>query len=169
LAAPWNVGYNLRNRAKVKERCVADETIPRPVELLLVEDSPTDALLMQEALRHAKIPSNVHVVEDGEEALAFLRHDGLYAQAPRPDLILLDLNLPRKDGREVLAEIKREPALKSIPVVVLTTSRDEQDVLHAYDLHASCYITKPMDFSRFTDIVQSIEHFWFAVVTLPGR
>jgi len=159
----------LRNRAKVKERCVADETIPRPVELLLVEDSPTDALLMQEALRHAKIPSNVHVVEDGEEALAFLRHDGLYAQAPRPDLILLDLNLPRKDGREVLAEIKREPALKSIPVVVLTTSRDEQDVLHAYDLHASCYITKPMDFSRFTDIVQSIEHFWFAVVTLPGR
>ena len=145
------------------------ETIPRPVELLLVEDSPTDALLMQEALRHARIWNNVHVVEDGEEALAFLRREDPHTHAPRPDLILLDLNLPRKDGREVLAEIKVEPALKSIPVVVLTTSKDEQDVLHAYDLHASCYITKPVDFSQFTEIVQSIEHFWFAVVTLPRR
>jgi two-component system, chemotaxis family, response regulator Rcp1 len=126
-------------------------------------------LLMQEALRHARIWNNVHVVEDGEEALAFLRREDPHTHAPRPDLILLDLNLPRKDGREVLAEIKVEPALKSIPVVVLTTSKDEQDVLHAYDLHASCYITKPVDFAQFTEIVQSIEHFWFAVVTLPRR
>jgi chemotaxis family two-component system response regulator Rcp1 len=163
------VGYNLRNRDKAKEHCVAEETILRPVEFLVVEDSPTDALLMQEALSHAKLWNNVHVVEDGEEALAFLRREGLYAHAPRPDLILLDLNLPRKDGREVLAEIKGEPTLKSIPVVVLTTSKDEQDVLQAYALHASCYITKPMDFLHFTEIMRSIEHFWFAVVTLPRR
>jgi chemotaxis family two-component system response regulator Rcp1 len=142
---------------------------PRPVEILLVEDSPTDALLAQEALRGTQIRNNVHLVENGEEALAFLRRTGPYAQAPRPDLILLDLNLPRKDGREVLAEIKADPDLRMIPVLVLTTSQDEADVLQAYGLHANCYITKPVDFQQFTDIVRAIEHFWFTVVTLPRR
>lgn len=145
------------------------EASPRPVEILLVEDSPTDALLAQEALRGGKVRNNVHLVEDGEEALAFLHRDDPYAHVPRPDLILLDLNLPRKDGREVLAEIKADPNLKVIPVVVLTTSQDEEDVLKAYGLYANCYITKPVDFQQFIEIVRSIEHFWFAVVTLPRR
>jgi CheY-like chemotaxis protein len=145
------------------------EDIPRPAKILLVEDSPTDALLAQEALRSAKVWSNVHVVEDGEEALAFLHCEGPYAHAPRPDLILLDLNLPKKSGLEVLAEIKIDPALRDIPVVVLTTSQDAGDVSKAYDLHANCYITKPVDFLQFTEVVQAIAHFWFAVVTLPRR
>jgi two-component system response regulator len=145
------------------------EASPRPVEILLVEDSPTDALLAQEALRGGKVWNNVHLVEDGEEALAFLHRAEPYAHVPRPDLILLDLNLPRKDGREVLAEIKADPSLKVIPVVVLTTSQDEEDILKAYGLYANCYITKPVDFQQFIEIVRSIEHFWFAVVTLPSR
>ncbi|MDQ3812824.1 MAG: response regulator [Armatimonadota bacterium] len=139
----------------------------RPIEILLVEDSPSDVLLAEEALEHAKVNNNLQVVTDGVEALAFLRREGQYADAPRPDLILLDLNLPRKDGREVLAEIKAEPSLKHIPVVILTTSQAEEDVLKAYGLHANCYIVKPVDFNQFADVVKHIEHFWFTVVTLP--
>lgn len=139
----------------------------RPIEILMVEDSPTDVLITQEALEQAKVRNHLHVVEDGVEAMAFLRKEGQYTQVPRPDLILLDLNLPRKDGREVLAEIKADASLKTIPVVILTTSKAEEDVLKAYGLHANCYITKPVDFTRFIEVVRAIEHFWFTVVTLP--
>lgn len=144
-----------------------NENNPRPVEILLVEDSPSDAELTVEALREAKIRNRLNLVEDGEQALQFLRRQGAHAAAPRPDLIMLDLNLPRKDGREVLAEIKEDDDLKTIPVVVLTTSRAEQDVLRAYRLHANCYITKPVDFKQFLSVVRSIESFWLYVVTLP--
>ena len=133
----------------------------------MVEDSPSDALITREALEYAKVLNRVHVVEDGVRAIAFLRKEGPYAQAPRPDLILLDLNLPKKDGREVLAEIKADDQLKTIPVVVLTTSRAEDDILRAYGLHANCYIAKPVDFVRFAEVVRAIEHFWFTVVNLP--
>jgi CheY-like chemotaxis protein len=136
-------------------------------EILMVEDSPSDALITREALDYAKLLHRLHVVEDGVRALAFLRREGPYAQAPRPDLILLDLNLPRKDGREVLVEVKADDHLKTIPVVVLTTSRADEDILRAYGLHANCYITKPVDFVRFAEVVRAIEHFWFTVVTLP--
>ncbi len=141
----------------------------RPVEVLLVEDSPSDAELTIEALREGKVRNHLSVVEDGVEALRFLRREANYANAPRPDLIMLDLNLPRKDGREVLAELKADPDLKSIPVVVLTTSRAEQDVLRAYNLHAKWYITKPVDFEQFLQVVRSIESFWLVVVTLPTK
>jgi len=141
----------------------------RPIEILMVEDSPSDAQLTVEALHAAKVANRLSHVEDGVEALRFLRRQGPYADAPRPDLILLDLNLPRKDGREVLAELKRDPVLKVIPVVVLTTSRSEQDVLHSYQLHANCYIAKPVDFERFLEVVKTIEHFWLTIVTLPGE
>ncbi len=144
-----------------------NENNPRPVEILLVEDSPSDAELTVEALREAKVRNRLSLVEDGEQALQFLRRKGRFAAAPRPDLIMLDLNLPRKDGREVLAEIKEDGDLKAIPVVVLTTSRAEQDVLRAYRLHANCYITKPVDFKQFLAVVRSIESFWLYVVTLP--
>lgn len=146
------------------------ETAPRsgPIELLLVEDSEPDVRLTREALKEAKMWNNLWVVEDGVEAIEFLRRSGRYADSPRPDLILLDLNLPRKDGRQVLLEIKADPSLRRIPVVVLTTSRDEADVLRAYDLHANCYITKPVDFNRFMEVVRSIEDFWLTVVRLPG-
>ena len=140
----------------------------RPVEILLVEDSPSDAELTIEALRDAKLRNRLSHVEDGVEALRFVRREGGYAQAPRPDLILLDLNLPRKDGREVLAELKADADLGTIPVVVLTTSRAEQDVLRAYQLQANCYITKPVDFEQFLQVVRSIESFWLYVVTLPA-
>jgi CheY-like chemotaxis protein len=139
----------------------------RPVEILLVEDSPSDTELTIEALKEAKVRNNLSVVEDGVEALAFLRRQGSYAKAPRPDLVLLDLNLPRKDGREVLAEIKADDELKSIPVVVLTTSRAEEDVCRAYKLHANCYVSKPVDFEQFLEVVKSIENFWLFLVTLP--
>lgn len=139
----------------------------KPVEILLVEDSPTDVLLAREGLKSSKIRNQLHIVEDGVEAMLFLRREGKYKDVPRPDLVLLDLNLPRKDGREVLEEIKTDEELRKIPVVVLTTSREEQDILKAYDLHANCYITKPVDFDRFMEIVKVIENFWFAVVTLP--
>ena len=139
----------------------------RPVEILLVEDSPTDALLAREALESSKIINNMRTVTDGVEALAFLRQEGKYQKAPRPDLILLDLNMPKKDGREVLAEIKNDDNFKRIPVVVLTTSKSEADVLKAYGLHANCYIVKPVDFEQFAEVVQSIESFWFVVATLP--
>lgn len=139
----------------------------RPIEILLVEDSPTDALLTKRALADARLINRLHLVEDGVQALAFLRKEPPYTDAPRPDLILLDLNLPKKDGREVLAEIKNDDDLKIIPVVVLTTSRAEEDILKSYRLHANCYISKPVDFDSFTDAILTLEKFWFAVVTLP--
>ena len=139
----------------------------RPIEILLVEDSPSDTDLTLEALKDFKVRNHVSVVEDGVQALQFLRRQPPYVQAPRPDLIMLDLNLPRKDGREVLAEIKADGSLKTIPIVVLTTSRAEQDILHAYKLNANCYITKPVDFNQFLEVVRSIETFWLFVVTLP--
>ena len=136
-----------------------------PSSLLLVEDSEPDVRLTKEALCEAKIKNRLWVVEDGVEALEFLRQQGRYADAPRPDLILLDLNLPRKDGRQVLKEIKDDDSLKRIPVVVLTTSKSEEDVLRAYNLHANCYITKPVDFNRFMQVVKSVEDFWLTVVS----
>lgn len=139
----------------------------RPIEILLVEDSDADVLMTREALSFSKVLNALHVVQDGVEAMEFLRRGGRYAGVPRPDLILLDLNLPRKDGREVLAELKGDKRLSLIPVVVLTTSRAEEDVLRAYGLHAACYVTKPVDFPSFAQVVQSIEMFWFSVVTLP--
>ena len=145
------------------------DTETRLVEILLVEDSPSDTELTLEALREAKVRNHLSVVEDGVQAMQFLRHEGRFAGAPRPDLIMLDLNLPRKDGREVLAEIKADHKLKTIPVVVLTTSRADQDVLRAYQLSANCYITKPVDFEQFLNVVRSIESFWLFVVTLPPK
>jgi chemotaxis family two-component system response regulator Rcp1 len=139
----------------------------RAVEILLVEDSPGDVRLTREALREGKVRNRLHVASDGVEALAFLRREGRHAAAPRPDVILLDLNLPRMDGREVLAALKADPALRRIPVVILTTSQDEQDVLRAYELHANCYITKPVDLDQFIAVIQSIESFWLTIVTLP--
>lgn len=137
------------------------------IEILMVEDSPSDVFITQEALKEAKVLNNIHIVQDGVDAMAFLYKEGKYADMPRPDIILLDLNLPRKDGREVLAEIKSNGRLKSIPIVILTSSKADQDVLKAYGLHANCYITKPVDFARFKEVVQAIEHFWFTIVTLP--
>ncbi|MEH1801905.1 MAG: response regulator [Nostoc sp.] len=138
-----------------------------PIEVLLVEDNPGDAQLTRIALEDSKISIHLNVVEDGVEAMAFLRKQDKYVKAAHPDIILLDLNLPRKDGREVLAEIKGDENLKRIPVVVLTTSQAEEDILKAYNLCANCYITKPVDFDQFVKIVQSIENFWFAIVKLP--
>jgi chemotaxis family two-component system response regulator Rcp1 len=137
------------------------------VEVLLVEDNPGDVRLTREALKEAKVRNNLHVVEDGEAAIAFARQEGPYANAPRPDLILLDLNLPRKDGREVLAILKADENLKRIPVVILTSSKAEEDVLRAYNLNANCYITKPLDFEQFIKVVRAIEEFWLTVVRLP--
>ncbi len=146
------------------------ETISgRPIELLLVEDSEPDVRLTKEALHEAKVKNRLWVVEDGVEAIQFLQRQGPYADAPRPDLILLDLNLPRKDGRAVLREVKADDSLRRIPVVILTTSKSEEDVLRAYDLHANCYITKPVDFNRFMEVVKSIEDFWLTVVRLPDE
>lgn len=145
------------------------ESIPRPIEILLVEDSPTDALMAKIALTRLQERINVHVVEDGIEAEDFLHRRGQYAEAPRPDFILLDLNLPRKDGRELLTEIKADDRLKSIPVVILTTSKSEDDILKVYELHASSYIVKPVDFPQFAEVVRTIDRYWFMVVTLPGR
>ena len=138
----------------------------KPVEVLLVEDNPGDVRLTLEALKDGKVNNHLSVVEDGVEALAFLRREGKYADASRPDLILLDLNLPKKDGREVLAEIKTDEDLKRIPVVVLTTSKAEEDILKTYNLHANCYITKPVDFDQFV-VVRLVEDFWFTIVKLP--
>jgi two-component system response regulator len=138
-----------------------------PIEILLVEDNPGDVELTREALHDSKVHMHLSVVNDGVEALAFLRRQTRYADAPRPDLILLDLNLPRKDGRGVLAEIKADPELRQIPVVILTSSQAEQDILRAYELHANCYVTKPVDLDQFITIVRSIEQFWFTIVKLP--
>ena len=141
----------------------------RHIEILLVEDSPSDALLTREALKTSKLMNNLHVVENGVDAIAFLRREGAFASEPRPDLILLDLNLPKMDGREVLREIKADDDLRVIPVVVLTSSDAEEDILKSYNLHASCYITKPVEFDKFLKVVRSIREFWFAVVTLPPQ
>jgi CheY-like chemotaxis protein len=143
------------------------KSLPRYIEILLVEDSPADILLTREAFEHNKIVNAIHVVEDGIQAMDFLYKRSAYASAPRPDLILLDLNLPRKNGREVLAEIKADPDLRSIPIVVLTTSSADEDILRAYDLNANCYVIKPVGFDNFMQVIQSIRHFWFSVVTLP--
>jgi CheY-like chemotaxis protein len=142
-------------------------TLGRPAEILLVEDNLGDIRLTEEVLRESKVSNRLSVARDGVEALAFLRREGTFADAPQPDLILLDLNLPKKDGREVLAEIKADQWLRQIPVVILTTSKAEEDVLKSYRLHANCYITKPVDFEQFFNVVRSIEDFWLCVVKLP--
>jgi chemotaxis family two-component system response regulator Rcp1 len=139
----------------------------RPIEILLIEDSPSDAALTIEALQEGKIANNLNRVADGVEAMAYLRLEGKFAGSLRPDLIMLDLNLPKKDGREVLRELKSDPSLKLIPIIVLTTSSADKDVLQSYELKANCYITKPVDFQQFIDVVKSIERFWLSVVTLP--
>ena len=141
----------------------------KPIDILLVEDNPGDVRLTQETFKESKILNTMHVVRDGVEAMAFLRQEGEYADAPRPDLILLDLNLPRKDGREVLEEIKGDDQLRHIPVVVLTISYAEEDVLRAYDLHGNCYITKPIDLDQFIKVVRGIKDFWLTIVRLPSR
>jgi CheY-like chemotaxis protein len=145
------------------------DRVGSPVEILLVEDSPGDARLAREGLSECKIRNNLHVVDDGVKAMAFLRRQGEYAMSPRPDLILLDLNLPRKDGREVLREIKEDERLKVIPVVVLTTSKADEDIIKSYSLHANCYVTKPLGLQQFLDVVRSIEDFWFTIVRLPPK
>jgi len=139
----------------------------RPVEILLVEDNPGDERLTREALKEGKVYSNLYWVKDGVEAMQFLRREGRYQDVARPDIVLLDLNLPKKDGREVLEEIKTDEDLKRIPVVVLTTSKAEEDVLRTYNLHANCYVTKPVDLEKFIVVVRSIDRFWLTVVTLP--
>ena len=139
----------------------------RPVVILIVEDNPTDVLIAREGFLGAEMPNTLHVADDGIEAMEFLRQRGKYATAPRPDLIVLDLNMPRKNGHEVLTEIKADDALKHIPVVILTTSKSEEDITKAYRCHANCYISKPVDFDEFTKVVQTIQDFWFSIVTLP--
>lgn len=141
----------------------------RTIEILMVEDNPGDVRLTREALKGSKVLHRLNVVEDGVAALEFLRREPPYEDAPRPDIVLLDLNLPKKDGREVLSAIKADPALRSIPVVILTTSQAEEDVLRAYNLNANCYVTKPVDFDQFMRIVRTIEEFWLNIVTLPPR
>jgi len=140
----------------------------RPIVILLVEDNPGDARLTREGLSSSKVRNQLHVARDGDEALAFLRRLGEYADAPTPDLVLLDLNLPRRDGREVLQEIKEDPTLVHIPVVILTSSQAEEDILRTYRLHANCFITKPVDLEQLTKVVQGIEQFWFTLVKLPA-
>lgn len=140
----------------------------RPIDILLIEDNPGDIDLAREALGMGKLHNALHVVQDGVAAIDFLKKTGKYAASPRPDLIILDLNLPKKDGRQVLAEIKEDEDLKRIPVVILTTSRSEEDILKTYNLHANCYITKPIDMKQFLHVVQSIEEFWLSIVVLPN-
>jgi len=137
------------------------------IEVLLVEDNPGDVRLTQEVFKETKIRNNLHIITDGLEVMPFLRQEGKYGNVPRPDLILLDLNLPKKDGRELLAEIKNDPALRHIPVVILTTSRADEDILNSYDLHVNCYITKPVDLEQFIKVVKGIEDFWLTIVKLP--
>jgi len=141
----------------------------KDVDILLVEDNPADVRLTQESLKEVKMSNTLHVVEDGVEAMEFLRKEGKFVDAVRPDLVLLDLNLPRKDGREVLKEIKEDDDLKRIPVVVMTTSDDEQDVLRSYNLHANCYIKKPVDFNQFIAVVKAMDDFWLTIVRLPPK
>jgi chemotaxis family two-component system response regulator Rcp1 len=146
---------------------MSNHRLVRPIEILLVEDNPGDADLAREALEGSKFNNILNVVDDGEKAMAYLRRDGLYTEVSRPDLILLDLNIPKKDGRQVLAEIKEDDNLKRIPVVILTTSRAEEDVMKSYNLHCNCYITKPIDLNQFLSVVRSIEDFWLSIVVLP--
>ena len=146
---------------------MAETRVGKPVEILLVEDNPGDVDLAKAALEDSKMRNTLHVVNDGEEAMAFLRRRGKHKDAPRPDLVLLDLNLPKKDGREVLNEIKSDPDLMRIPVVILTISKDEEDILKSYNLHANCFITKPIDLSQFVKVVKAIEDFWLTIVKLP--
>lgn len=148
---------------------MSQEYLGQMIEILLVEDNPGDVRLTQEALKEAKVSNRMNVVVDGEEALQYVRRQGRFNDAVRPDLILLDLNLPKKDGREVLTEIKSDPQLRSIPIVVLTTSNAELDIMRAYDLHANCYITKPVDLDQFLHVVREIESFWLTLVMLPTR
>jgi len=148
---------------------MSSKAIGKPIEILLIEDNPGDIRLTKEALNEGKVLNKLHVVEDGMEALAFLNREGKYSDVPRPELILLDLNLPKKDGRDVLAEIKTNEDLKRIPVVVLSTSRSEEDILKSYELNANCYITKPVDLVQFIEVVKSIEDFWLTVVKLPSE
>ena len=140
----------------------------KPITILLVEDNPGDARLTIETMKSAKVRNTLHVARDGIEAMAFLRQEAGFANAVRPDLILLDLNLPKKDGREMLADLKADPILRRIPVVVLTTSQAEEDIVRSYDLHANCYITKPIDLNQFIVVVKSIENFWLTIVSLPS-
>ena len=140
-----------------------------PIEILLAEDNPGDVRLTEKALDHGNIINNLHVVKNGVEALQFLRQDGEFSDKPRPDLVLLDLNMPKKDGREVMAEMKGDPSLRRIPVVVLTSSEAEEDVVRSYELNANAYLTKPVDFDGFVDIVKRIEDFWFSVVKMPPK
>lgn len=146
-----------------------DARPPQSVDILLVEDNPGDVRLIQEALQDGKLLNRVVTVTDGQKALAYLRKEGSYAQATRPDLILLDLNIPRKDGREVLAEIKADPHLRSIPVVIVTSSQAEEDILRSYNTHANCYVTKPVDLEKFVAVVRAIEEFWVTIVKLPPK
>jgi len=146
---------------------MAETRMGKPIVILLVEDNPGDVDLARAAMEESKVRNILHTVGDGVEAMLFLRGKGKYAEAPRPDLVLLDLNLPKKDGREVLAEIKSDPDLMRIPVVILTISKDEEDILRSYNLHANCFITKPIDLNQFVKVVKAIEDFWLTIVKLP--
>ena len=148
---------------------IAQPTSPRPVQILIVEDNPADARLVREVMRDSKILNEIRWVPDGVEAMACLRKQGKYTDAPRPNLIFLDLNMPRKDGREVLAEVKADPDLRRIPIVVMTSSQAEEDIARAYDHHANCYVRKPIDFEQFHSVVKTLENFWFATVEIPSR
>ena len=147
----------------------ADKLLPQFIDILMVDDDEADILLAKRALHNGKLLNTMHVVKDGVEAMQYLRQEGQYANTTRPDLILLDLNMPRKDGREVLSEIKQDARLRSIPVVVLTTSDSDEDIIRMYDLHANCYVTKPVDLNQFTRIVTEIKSFWFSIVKLPQQ
>jgi two-component system, chemotaxis family, response regulator Rcp1 len=164
-----NITQNGSKLFQVQDHTMNESSSAKPIDILLVEDNPDDADLTIGALREGKIRNVVQLVEDGEEAMSYLRREGKNTSAPRPDLILLDLNLPRKSGREVLAEIKGDQDLKRIPVVIMTTSKSEQDVFQAYNLHANCYVTKPVDLDQFIGVVRQIEDFWLTVVKLPER
>lgn len=151
------------------KRSIAQKIENRPIDILLVEDNPGDVRLTREALKDAKVLNEIHVARDGVEAMQFVHREGSFKNAPMPDLILLDLNLPRKDGREVLADIKQDPKLCHIPVVVLTTSKADEDIVRTYNLHANAYITKPVDLNRFVEIMHTLEEFWFTIVKLPPK
>jgi len=146
-----------------------DSRLGVPIEILLVEDNPVDVMLTQETMKHVKLSNRLYVTVDGEDAMAFLRREGKYVGAVRPDIILLDLNLPKKDGREVLQEVKADPNLRAIPVVILTTSDSDEDILKSYQLYANCYITKPVNMNQFAKVVKTIEDFWFTIVKLPPK
>ena len=151
------------------KRYIAQKIETRPIDILLVEDNPGDVRLTREALKDAKVLNEIYVARDGVEAMQFVHNEGSFANAPMPDIILLDLNLPKKDGREVLAEIKKDPKLRHIPIVILTTSKADEDIIRTYDLHANAYITKPVDLNRFVEIMHALEQFWFTIVKLPPK